>query len=55
MSSTTIMTHFGPKYGKEATNIIKNLPVLDTGATDHVTNCGPTKAVNIRKSNVPWR
>jgi hypothetical protein len=45
---TTVLTSRGVKVGDEAIDIIRNLPVLDTGATDHVTNRRPKQAVNIR-------
>jgi hypothetical protein len=51
MMTSTKATHSGLKQGDEAMSIIRNLPVLDTGATDHATNIRPTRAVNIRSSN----
>ena len=47
--ATIILKNGEIKYGEEAVAIIKQLPVLDTGATDHIANGRPVHAVNIRK------
>jgi hypothetical protein len=46
------ITKSGVKTGDEAVAIIKQLPALDTGATDHITNVRPNYAVNIRKCDL---